>query len=427
MIRSITFTFFVRLIAAVLNFLVIVLLSRELGPEGKGFCTRYLTIISNALIFCDFIGGPPLVFLSARYSVGSILLPSYLWSAVTSVFTTYVFFLFDQFTSNELYILMILSFLNSCVAIHQNILSGKMKFSRLNTIILVQSVVLFFVLRYLFEITTSVFELTPSPIHYLLALGVSYGIAALVGFFFLLTLEKSGEIITFVKFFVQAFRYGFVNILGHLLQFINQRLSYFLLNPNSLGVYSNATSVGESLWLVSNSIATVQYGKISNTTQKEEAEKLSLFFLKLNFVLSCLAGLVLFFLQDSFFLWLFGNSFAGIHEILLYLVPGLIFYSGYLILGHHFSGRGEFYKNLICILAGLLFTATGVGLIFITNKGYTVYIAGAITSLAYMANFFVALFLFQRESVFTLKQFLINREDLVFLLRGFKKESDKTD
>ena len=92
-----------------------------------------------------------------------------------------------------------------------------------------------------------------------------------------------------------------------------------------------------------------------------------------------------------------------------------------------FSGRGEFYKNLICILAGLLFTATGVGLIFITNKGYTVYIAGAITSLAYMANFFVALFLFQRESVFTLKQFLINREDLVFLLRGFKKESDKTD
>ena len=419
MIRSVVFSFIVRFASAVLNFLVIVLLSNVLGSEGKGICSRYITIIANALIFCDFIGGPPLVFMAAKYRVSNILLPSYLWSALTSLITIYVFYLLGQFPENELPVMMILSFLNSCIAIHQNILSGKMKFLQLNIVILIQSLVLFLTLKYFFRISGEVFELAPAPVHYLMALGVSYGAGSLIGFLFIVFLEKTGERVRLISFLSEAFRYGFVNILGHALQFINQRLSYFFLQPQSLGVFSNASSIGESLWLIPNSIATVQYGKVSNMPDKKAAEQVSLFFLKLNLLLCFFAVIIMLLLPDSFFIWLFGKEFSGISHLLLLLAPGLFFYGGYLILGHHFSGRGKFMLNLKSIAAGLTVTILGFAYLLIFKKSFTMEEAALLTTVSYSGNFIFAFAVFFRETGISPRALVFTKADLRFLFNDF--------
>ncbi|MFN6040046.1 MAG: hypothetical protein ACK452_16370 [Bacteroidota bacterium] len=420
MIRPIIFTFFVRLCSAVLNFLIIVILSQELGSEAKGICTKYITIVTNALIFCDLIGGPALVYLSAKYKPVSFLLPSYLWSILTSALTIYAFYIFGQIKSSELGFMLILSFLNSCIAIHQNILSGKQKFYHLNIVILLQSLLIFLSLQGLLKISSEYFN-SNSPEIYVMALGFSWGISALIGFFFIISLDQSGEKMAIEKMITSAFRYGFLNVLGHFLQFFNQRLSYFLLPDKSLGVFSNATSIGESLWMISNSIATVQYGKISNMEDKIKAEKLSLLFFKINFLLCLLGAIALCFLPNNFFTWLFGSGFTGIHPILMWLSPGLVFYSCYLILGHHFSGRGEFHRNLYSIGCGLIITALGLLIVKLFFKDFNFIYAAAITSASYFGNFIVSLFLFKKEGSFSFKNFLIIREEFKLIKHLLKK------
>jgi O-antigen/teichoic acid export membrane protein len=422
MIRPVLFSFLVRFSAAILNFLVVVILSNALGPIGKGICSKYITIIANALIFCDFIGGPPLVYLSAKYRVASVLIPSYVWSFLTSIFTILIFFLFDQFPTEELVIMIILSFLNSCIAIHQNILSGKLKFYQLNIVILLQSLTLFFSLKYLFSASEDYLELSASPIHYLIALGFSYGIAAMTGFLFIINLEKTGKPIRLINFLKEAFRYGFVNILGHGLQFINQRLSYYMLNVQTLGIFSNVSSIGESLWLIPNSLATVQYGKISNTQDEKEANAITLLFLKANLLLCVVAAIIMVFIPDDFFVWLFGPDFSGIGEALIILVPGLFLFSGYLIIGHHFSGRGKFILNLKSIAVGLVITITGFIVFSIAHVQFTAVNIALLTTLSYSGNFIYAFFVFYKSSKFNLMDVIIKKEEVISLVKGVLKK-----
>ena len=412
MIRPVLFSFFVRFMAALLNFTVIIMLSNELGTIGKGICSRYITIIANALIFCDFVGGPPLVYMTARYSVSSILTPSYLWSLITSAITISVFFLFGQIAKEELLLMILLSFLNSCIAIHQNILSGKMKFTQLNTVILIQALLVFICLKYFFSLSGGSMELTPSPMHYLISLGISYGVGTMLGFLLIMNLEKIGKQIGLFSFLREAFKYGFINISGHALQFINQRLSYFLLLPSPLGIFSNASSVGESLWLIPNSMATVQYGKISNVQIKRDAERITLNFFKANLYLSLFASTVLLLIPDKFFVWLFGVDFTGMNQVLFYLVPGLFLFSGYLILGHHFSGTGNFILNLQSIGIGLIITATGVGIILVSKITFNLQSAAILTTLSYTGNFVYSCRVFFKNSGLSYKELLLKKEDI---------------
>ncbi|MFN5459782.1 MAG: hypothetical protein ACK5AY_07725 [Bacteroidota bacterium] len=417
MVRSVLFSFVVRFSAAILNFLVIVLLSNMLGTIGKGICSRYVTVIANALIFCDFVGGPPLVYMSARYRTSSILIPSYLWSLLTSVITIFAFFYFGQFSADELPIMIILSFLNSCIAIHQNILSGKQKFFQLNLVILIQAVILFFSLKYLFTASDDFLELSPSPIHYLVALGFSYGISAMTGFLLLMNIEKSGKSIGIFHFLSEAIRYGFINISGHALQFINQRLSYYLVSSQTLGVFSNVSSVGESLWLIPNSLATVQYGKISNTSDEKESNQITLNFLKVNILFCALASVIMILLPDNFFSWLFGPDFSGVSEALRYLVPGLFFFSGYLILGHHFSGTGNFILNLKAIAVGLIITLIGFCIFYFAKIEFSSVHIAQLTALSYIGNFTFAFLVFRRSTNFKFIDLIPRKDEIVWIVK----------
>ena len=66
MLKLMLSTFISRLATAVVNFGVIVLISRTLGPEGKGLSTLLLVTLVSVQMLCDFAGGAALVYLSSR-------------------------------------------------------------------------------------------------------------------------------------------------------------------------------------------------------------------------------------------------------------------------------------------------------------------------------------------------------------------------
>jgi len=81
MLRLMLFTFVSRLATAAVNFGTIILLSRKLGPEGKGIATLILVIVTSVQLICDFMGGAAMVYLSPRYRLKNLLFPAWTWTS----------------------------------------------------------------------------------------------------------------------------------------------------------------------------------------------------------------------------------------------------------------------------------------------------------------------------------------------------------
>ena len=91
MFRKIINTFGTRLLGAILNFLIAVVISQTVGDVGKGEQALLLMDITFVLIFSDIISGSSIVFLTPKHNFSKIILPAYLWSLLIGLFSIVVF------------------------------------------------------------------------------------------------------------------------------------------------------------------------------------------------------------------------------------------------------------------------------------------------------------------------------------------------
>ena len=407
---------------AVLNFLTIILLSRFLGPDGKGIATRLIVIISGIQILCDFMGGAALVYLSSRHSIRSLLFPAWSWSVLVSISALILIRIIDPALFLEYGVhLAVLSVVNSTLNQHLHIFNGLEKFKWVNLLNLIQALLIGLSLFVFLKIENDVFA-------YTLALYSGWGIAWLCSLFLLtklesnpasavpdslLTLDVSNNQLPVFGGMKMLFKYSFANQFGHLLQFANQRIAYFLLVDFALGIYSNAVSLAESVWLIASSIAMIQYGKIANTNDKNSAADMTAVLFRSSVILSTAACLILLIVPVDIYTFLFGDAFAPVKENLLFLLPGIIFISGYLIIGHYFSGTGQFMKNNYAIAAGLAVTVVSFGLLYLSGERiFSHFHAAVITSCANAATFFSVIWLFKTDSRKSWKVLLPHPDDL---------------
>jgi len=404
--KSISITFISKFLSALLNLYIITLLSRELGAEGKGLCSLIITIISVGQVFCDIIGGATFTYLAPRANFKKLLFQSYVWIFIICFFVQKFSSLHLGKGSDFFVEIFVLNFLNAAIGTNQNILIGLEKYKTSALLGFLQVFILSIVLFTLLNID-------PTVNSYMLALLLSWSLIFITGIVIILFTklppsEKMTKIGT-----LSIIKYGFINQFAHILQFINLRLSYFLLPAFALGVYSNATSVAESLWLIGSSFASIIYGSVSNNTEKEKNISLTIRSFKAVMVTTILGSLMMLFIPTSFYVWLFGNDFIETNKIILYLLPGIIFFGIYLIPGHYFSGTGQFMKNIWCIATGLLITS--ICITFISGISYTPKLAAVVTSASYFGNMIVAIFFFKIETNTSLKELIPNKEDVIWI------------
>jgi O-antigen/teichoic acid export membrane protein len=203
------------------------------------------------------------------------------------------------------------------------------------------------------------------------------------------------------------------------------RLSYYFLElyhgEASVGIYSNGIQIMESIWLISKSISMVQYARIANTEDNKYSQVLSVRLLKASFIVSlvCIVPLVL--LPEAFYLWLFGEGFSGVKEVIWILAPGVLVYNISLILGHYFSGIGKYYVNTIASSAGLVVSLI---LFVMLIPAYVEAGAGIAASISYLVTSLVVLIFFVRESKMGSEFFTISNDDFN-LIRGFFKRENQ--
>ena len=422
MFKKILNTFGTKILAAIINFMIAVVLSQTIGDTGKGTQALLLSTITFILIFSDIVCGESIVFLTPRHKFKQLLVPSALWATFIAVlmgFGTYWFF--PKLDPQLIIHVSILSLISSLSGINFRYLIGKEEIKKANYNTLLQPVLIIVVLiiYYIVLKRTDIYG-------YIIGLYAAYGGSFLLGIWMLrdeyahLALFQHTDYKGVLK---DLFKYGFLNQTGHFVQFFNLRLSYYLLDyyidEGRVGVFSNAVSLAEAIWIISNSIALVQYARIANADDRAYAQRLTLNLGKICLAISALAVVVLVLLPSSFYAFVFGPQFSEVAGILRWLAPGVLLYCIFLILGHYYSGIGRYQMNTYASLCGLVATfAFGFTLI----PRYDVVGAALTSSLSYIVNAIFLLCFFIKESDFKWKDFILTRNEVKEYFKEIKEE-----
>lgn len=418
MLRRIVTTFGFRIAIAVLNLLVVVMLSQWIGAEGRGQASLILATVTIICMVCAVVGGATLVYLVPRSDIGQLLLLSHGWSALVCGLSYGVL---RQFALVEEWMVphvVGIAFLSAVFSTHLSMLLGRDRVLANNVLGLTQVLLLTVGLALMFVVGGQ-----NDVMAYVRALYLAYGLGAVVsGALFVGNLRpRSWQGIGALA--VQAFRLGAVNMSGTVLQLVSMRVGYYLLSHRvddaAVGVYANGVSLVESVWLISNSMALVQYAAIANSTDDARNRRLTLSLVKLAWITTALALIVLVLVPPAFFSWLFGRDFSAVGEVIGILAPGALMYCLHLVVGHYFSGTGRYHVNTMANAAGLLVT---IALTTLLLPGYDMRTAGLIFSSSLTTTGVFVLWWFLRAPEMHLRDLLPNaadRERLRGALRRF--------
>ena len=422
MFKKILNTFGTKIVAAALNFLLAIIISQPLGDTGSGTQSLVVATIAFILIFSEIVCGASIIYLAPRHSFKKILVASVIWSALIAVVMGFGIRLFYPKLEPDLVVhVAILSFISSLSNINFRFLVGKEEIQKANYNTLLQPVLLTLTLV-LYH-----FILKREGIYgYLIGLYAAYGGTFLLGIWMLrneyanLRHDKDKDYKPVLK---DLFKYGFLNQTGHFVQFFNLRLSYYLLDSyigrGQVGVFSRSVSLAESIWIISNSIALVQYARIANAEDRYYSQKLTLDLGKICLLVSAMAVVVLCLLPPQFYVFVFGKDFGEMAHLIRILAPGILFYCIFLILGHYYSGTGRYQMNTFAALCGLVVTFV-CGFTLIPRYDIT---GAAITSAAaYTVNAIFLFIFFVKESNFKGRDFLLKKSEIQNYLAELKQQ-----
>jgi len=410
LLKKIAGTVIAKSLNALLGFAVVIIAARIFGAEGYGTIVLVVLGITFIQLVNSFIGGPALVYLVPRHNVFNLFVLSYVWALVVAVIGSNVLAFTERIPPEYRHETIMLSLLSNWISVNMMILIGKQKIGFYNAISVVQTALIFI------SILIFTFLLKKDHVdYYIFALFISYALT------FLVSLKAIRRYIVFTNLkhigrpVKPIFHYGGLMQLASIIQFFNYRLSYYLLqsyfDKAEVGKFAVGVQLAEGMWLISKSVALVQYSRISNEKGNEAyAKQVSLLFLKFTLLITFLMLLVLISLPNSLFVFVFKAEFTHIKPVILALSPGILALSASHIFSHYFSGTGRPQHNtkssalgfVLVLIAGLILVP-GIGLIG----------AAVATSLSYLAIFTYQLYWFMKISNTGFKEMHICRSDIL--------------
>ena len=411
MIKNILGTAGTRILNAIINLAILILLTRELGSEGFGIIIVILLAITIIQLFVDLIAGSSIIYFSSRTEIIKLIIPSYLWIAIVIGFTWIVFSLLRFFFVDIYYLIIppsyefdiiLLASLNAVMLANYNILLGRKRIGIYNLIFTIQILTLFIVLIYKILILKDIsIDAWVSSVYY------AYGIGAILSF--LAVIKKIGSLKLQGTFVVlkQVFNYGLVTQLANILHIANKRISIYFLKAftglSAVGMYGAGTQLTEGLRLISQSISLVQFSEISNSNDKNFAVSITIKLMKFSVLLTTLAVLILLIIPTDIYSYIFGTDFTNLKYVIIALSPGVIGLSANTIFSHYFSGLGRPSISLWANGIGFVITIV-LAILLIPIFGYIG--AAATASSSYISSVIYQYIIFKKETKTTFNQWI---------------------
>lgn len=384
--------FFSRTSVALLNFLIVLLTARFMGVEVRGQIAMIMLGITFSQVLQQVIGGA-IIYFAKKTRLQNLIIPSYLWAFAASFIIIALLIFLKQIPIDYAFHVFTLSIIQSLIATHLTLLLSFEKIKKQNIVMLLQSTLI----AGCIAINTLVLK-NNHIADYIIALYISYTFCFVLSAYYLIKcdVEHSNEYQLNPLLIKSILKYGLVIQSTNIMQLLNYRLSYLLLNTYSgsaaLGVFSTAVSLGESAWLFSKSLTNIQFPKIIHSTDSQFKIDLTVNYAKASLVGTALLLLPLLMLPAILYTNIFGIAFETLKPTIYLLTPGLITIGFTTLFSHYFSGIQKNSINLFASLLGLLATLIS-GYLLIPKLGLTGACIATTLSYVLTGTFLISVFL----------------------------------
>lgn len=435
MLKKIFGTFGTRVLNAICNFVTLWFGTHYLGAEAWGIGGIVLLDVSLLLIGVEFLAGSGLIYFTPRKSYRTLFKISYIWSALIVAFYALLMYLFSfipesfghhfakffgegaEFVPEGYHgMVLLLVFVYSLHNFNLTTMLGKERVGTNNILFIIQFMTqMCSMLVYIF-----VFDIRDANAFvysFLTGYIVSY-ICGLTQIWPYLKDPVEDSLWDTIK---EMFKFGTIIQLSTLVTMLNRRLSFLIIKgfwgDAKVGVYSAASQVSEAPKMIGQSIAMVQFSKISNLTDNDLAAKITVQLLKIATILTAICIIIVCVIPTSVYSWLFTSNFAEMRVVMIALGPGVVFMAANMVFSHYFSGMNMPKHNLYGALVGLAVTIPSLYLLIPPLGMVGAGISASLTNLAIIVYQWV---IFKKINKISAKELLVTKEDVKLLVSEIK-------
>jgi O-antigen/teichoic acid export membrane protein len=404
MIKNIIQTLFTKGFVKIISFLILIVSSKYLGIQTRGELSLFILNIAIIQIVNEVFTGYTLVYFVPKFNLRKLFLYGVGWVIIATTISNLILYVLNMEVLYHEWDMFFLALLITLNTFNLVILLAKERIRLYNFLSIAQPLLLLIGLAfYNLVLKRFTFEayMYPLYISFIISFGIS--LVSVLRYISYGEMKKDFEL-------RPIFENGFLCQLSVLFHLLANRLSfYFLSSTAMIGLYSNASSLIESVFIIANGISPIVLSKISNTGDSDYNRKLMLTLAKTSLVLSGVAVLALALIPNQFYIYLLGTDFAGVKSLMIWIAPGVLAVSFSSIIIHYYSGLGNL--RIIAIANGIGFVFT-VALAPFLIKKYELEGAAITANISYIVSALVLLVLFMKKSGFNILRIFDLRSDI---------------
>jgi O-antigen/teichoic acid export membrane protein len=394
MFRNFIESIFSKGFTSISNFLTVILTAQFLGAEGRGELTLILLAVTIVGLIQNLAGGSAISFYVGKMSHATIAVIAVVWLLITAICVPWVLNYFLLSPEAWFVYIIQLSLLLGGISIVQSFLLGLEKIRQLNFLEILKATLLVLFIAIHFFVVKEV-----SLLAVMHAYVLAYGISFLIALFMIIKHIQFDIVESFWTNSTLLFKTGFELQVNNILQLVNYRFTFFIIEKywglSALGLVSVTVSLGEALWIICKSAATVLYARLLNEKETKRKVALTVDFTKLSYLLTIIATLILILIPSSIYQFLFGKDFDGITSLLIVYSPSIVFLAFFTILNHYFTATNQNKINIIATFIGNVLVVV-LGFILIPSQG--ILMSGMVISGAYLVMLVFLLAIFCKQT-----------------------------
>jgi O-antigen/teichoic acid export membrane protein len=351
MFKNLVYSLITKGTVALVNLFILIISSRYLGVSSRGEISIFILNITIIQIINEVYTGYSLIHFIPKFDLKKIIVTGLLYTLIfCSLNNVILVFLNKQVQGYEWfgYFLSLLIIVNTfnCV-----ILLGKENIKWYNILSVIQPLILLLGLLFcIFILHMYTFAAYVYPLLF------SFALAFLVSFVNVFTYNKmntSAKNFELKPIIINGF-FSQAALLAYL--FGNRYSYYWLPDKASVGLYSSASSIIESVLIIANAVSPVLLSKVANEGNTQKSVGITLALSKVSLLLSIFALIILLVLPETFFLAILGSGFRGIKDLMMLYAPGILMVSLFISISNFFAGIGKQKLVLLCYSVGFFST-----------------------------------------------------------------------
>ena len=356
--RNIGMTMARQMIAAFVQLLLVVLIARQLGPEGNGFYAMAVLIPTLLAHFLNCGIGPATVYHVSRgdFSIheavyGNVRL-AFIICAIgitiaLPVLTLWGDAMFPQIPQSLLFLGLICFPILLFLAFFNTILQGLEDFKAFNASVLIPPIITLIGTFIAFSVFGK--GIYGALLAYVLGQLFALGVVCLFLRKHLKSSKyqrKTSKDSSRAEYNQAVLSYGWKAHLSNVITFINYRADIFLVNfflsPAAAGIYVIAVQISEKLWMPSQAVSTVILPRLSamNNNSRERQRLANRGFTlvaSVTVIISSVAALALYFFIGP----IFGEEYKAAFPAFLCLLPGVVLWAGARVQSNCIAAAGK--------------------------------------------------------------------------------------